>query len=279
MKIEIRELEERKAKLVISDASPAVVNTLRRILVSEVPKMAIETVEFHMGTIRDEDGTEYESKTPLFDEIIAHRLSLVPVPTDLELFTFKEDCTCGGEGCPNCEIMYAINKIGPCTVYSGDLEPLGDEALSVKESLIPIVVLNDKQAILVYATAVLGQGKQHTKWQAAHAVGYQYYPDVEIDHKKCDMGGRCVESCPKGVLEKKDGKVVKTADFERCNLCTACEEVCELGAIKVPYDEEKFIFRFETDGSYSAREALVQALEIGVGVFDDFKASISEIKE
>ena len=134
MDIQILELTDQTARLVIDGTEPHIVNALRRSLLSEVPKMAIEDVEFHMGSIIDEDGNEYESASPLFDEIIASRLGMIPIPTDLEAFTFRDECKCKGEGCPSCTIMYSLNKKGPCTVYSGDMEPLGDKSLSVTVS-------------------------------------------------------------------------------------------------------------------------------------------------
>ncbi|MEM2979526.1 MAG: DNA-directed RNA polymerase subunit D, partial [Methanomassiliicoccales archaeon] len=72
MEIKILELTETKAKFILSGANPEVANALRRCLISEIPKMAIDTVEFHLGPIMDEEGNEYESVSPLFDEIIAH---------------------------------------------------------------------------------------------------------------------------------------------------------------------------------------------------------------
>src|SRR6266571_693601 len=95
--------------------------------VADVAKSkAIEDVEFHLGTVQDESGKEYESLSPMFDEILSHRLGMVPIPTDLDLFVRRDKCTCGGEGCPSCTIMFVLNKKGPCTVYSGDLEPVAD---------------------------------------------------------------------------------------------------------------------------------------------------------
>src|SRR5207302_184350 len=79
-------------RLLIEETEPSYANALRRVLVSDVPKMAIEDVEFHLGPIRAEDGKEYESVSPLFDEMIAHRLGLVPIPTDLGLYNRREDC-------------------------------------------------------------------------------------------------------------------------------------------------------------------------------------------
>src|SRR2546430_2105435 len=120
-------------RLLIEETEPSYANARRRVLVSDVPKMAIEDVEFHLGPIRAEDGKEYESVSPLFDEMIAHRLGLVPIPTDLGLYNRREDCpTCHGEGCPNCTIIYSVNKRGPGLVTSGDLEPIAEHEGSTR---------------------------------------------------------------------------------------------------------------------------------------------------
>src|SRR5206468_12190724 len=172
MKIKVLSAAPEAMRLLIEETEPAYANALRRVLVADVPKMAIEDVEFHLGPIRAEDGKEYESVAPLFDEIISHRLGLVPIPTDLQLFVPKATCpTCHGEGCPNCTIIYSLNKRGPGVVTSGDLEPIGDPKLKPKDGQIPIVKLGNGQALLIYATATLGTGRDHAKWQVAHGVG------------------------------------------------------------------------------------------------------------
>ena len=278
-------------KFIISDTTPSFVNTLRRVLLVNVPKMAIEDVEFHLGPIRDSDGKEYESISPLFDEIIAHRLGLIPIPTDLKLFKFRDECDCKGEGCPNCTIMYNMNKKGPCTVYSGDLEPLGDVKFRINEDLIPIVKLDENQALLIYATSELGTGKKHAKWQATSGVGYKYYPLIEIDKSICTdpdaCGHACIESCPKNLFELKNNKIVLKDNFEDCTLCNTCVEACkpknkkgeELGpAIMIKGDDSKFIFRFETDGSLTAKEALDFSLNFLENKFNDFRDQISSLK-
>ena len=207
MQIEFLELTDTKATFVISGTAPYFVNALRRTLIADVPKMAIEDVEFHLGPIRDASGKEFESIFPIFDEMVAHRIGLLPIPTDLDVFTFREKCKCGGEGCPSCRIMYKLNKMGPCTVYSGDLEPLDDPKLAVKDDLIPIVKLTDGQAPLIYATAYLGTSSMHAKWQTCSGVGYRYMPIVDIDNKKCNGDGKCVEKCPAQILKMDKKKV------------------------------------------------------------------------
>lgn len=259
MQIEIIEMTDTKARFILKDGTPGLANALRRVLISDIPKMAIDTVEFHLGPIMV-DGREYESITPLFDEIVSHRLGLVPVPTDHELFTFQEECVCDGEGCPNCSIMYSLNKIGPCTVYSGDLIPLGNELLKVKDELIPIIELGDGQAVLVYAIARMGTAQQHVKWQATHGVGYKYMPKLKVEASRCDGQGKCVDLCPCGVFAM-DGKVAVVAKPLECNICRSCLKFCDMQAISLVDDDTQFIFTMETDGSLTASQTLDYALK------------------
>jgi DNA-directed RNA polymerase subunit D len=290
MKFKILESNDYFLKIIISDTSPSFVNTLRRVLVANVPKMAIEDVEFHLGPIRDSTGKEYESISPLFDEIIAHRLGLIPIPTDLSLYSYRDQCDCKGEGCPNCTIMYTLNKKGPCTVYSGDLEPLGDTKFRITNDLIPLVKLGENQALLIYATAELGTTYKHVKWQPTSGVGYKYYPTIEIDNKlftDAKFVDKCVEICPKNIFSKKGKDLVVSGREEDCTLCNSCVEVCkEIAkdkekndtAVKIHGDETKFIFRVETDGSIKVNDAMKFALEFLEEKFADFRDQVSKLK-
>jgi len=276
VKLEFRKLTETRALVVVEDSSPAMMNAIRQTLVSDIPKMAIENVEFHLGPIRDQDGREYESISPLFDEILSHRLGMVPIPTDLDFFNTREDCECEGEGCPKCSIMYVLNKKGPCTVYSGDMEPVGDSSLKIKEDLIPLVKLSEGQSPLIYATAILGTGREHAKWQVCHGVGYKYYPIIKINAKKCDKSGACVRICPRDVFVEGDKKI-EIADVEACTLCMSCIQECDNDAITVEGDNTKFILTFETDGSVSAQRAFEYALGVLMEKADAFRESVSSL--
>lgn len=286
MKLTVRELTDTKCVFVVDDVRSDMVNTLRRTLVAHVPKMAIDEVEFHMGPIRDEEGNEYDSNSALFDEMIAHRLSLVPIPTDLEHFTFRDQCECGGSGCPHCTIIYVMNKKGPCTVYSGDLQPLGDMSLKIKQELIPIVKLKEKQALLIYATAILGKGRQHAKWQPVTVCGYMNYPKLTInkDAKSDDLEA-IVNSFPEGVLALEKGKL-KIKDLtpleardpsyydspELDSINGIDKKVIDIG-----YEDDKFVFRFETDGAITAKDALNYALDHLSNKFDELRDEISAL--
>ena len=275
MQVTIQELKTRHASLEIDEASANRVNAIRRTLIADVPKLAIEDVEFHLGPIRDEaTGKDYDSSTSMFDEAVALRLGLLPLPTDLGQFRRKSECTCGGAGCPSCQVMYSIDKKGPCTVYARDVVPLGDPSLAVLEPEVPIVRLGAHQALLAYATAIVGSARDHAKWQVAHAVGMSPYPHVKIA-KKAGCSDACLRRvsgvCPVKILPYADGKLSVT-DESKCILCGACEKECEHGSITVVPDEHKFLFEFETDGSLSAREALRYALK-------DLKRRFEELRE
>ena len=266
MKIEVLKLEKNYAKLLIKDTNTSIVNALRRTMVADVPKMAIEDVEFHLGTVQDESGKEYESLSPMFDEILSHRLGMVPIPTDLDLFVRRDACTCGGEGCPSCTIMFVLNKKGPCTVYSGDLEPVADPKWRVVDDLIPLVKLGEGQAPLIYATAQLGTGKEHAKWTPVCGIGFYKMPELTFHHSKIDDPQALAKSCPRNLLFVEGSKVV-IPHPEDCPACMACVEAGE-GAVDVKFQHGNFVFFFETDGSLTALRALREGLKILRGRFE-----------
>jgi DNA-directed RNA polymerase subunit D len=278
MEIKIEELNDTYARFVLSDASPETANALRRVLLSEVPKMAIDNVEFHLGQMHDQEGREYESISPLFDEIVAHRLGLVPIPTDLDLMVERSKCSCGGEGCPSCQIIYSMQCYGPTEVFSGDLKPLGDASLAVKDEHIPITRLGEGQGAFIYAYAELGTAKRHAKWQGTSGVSYRHMPKVKIDASKCDNGGTCIGVCPKDVFKVEGKGKVIVAEEKACILCNQCIKVCKTKAITLVAEEDKFIFEFETDGSLTAKKTLLVALDILEKKFDAFREQVSSLE-
>src|SRR2546429_9169083 len=102
MKIKVLSKSDDAMQLLLEETEPSYANALRRGLVSDVPKMAIEDGEFHLGPIRADDGKEYESVGPLFAEMIAQRLGLVPIPPGLAPYKRPAACPAGhGVGGPH----------------------------------------------------------------------------------------------------------------------------------------------------------------------------------
>ncbi len=55
---------------------------------------------------------------------------------------------------------------------------------------------------------------------------------VKIIKEKCSGCGNCVDVCPFGVLEIKDGKAI-VKDIKNCRKCGACMHACPNHAIKI----------------------------------------------
>src|SRR3970040_1534284 len=254
MKVKVLESTSTSRAIPFDTVSPALLNALRRTLLADVPKMAIEDVEFHLGPIRTEDGKEYESVAPLFDEIISHRLGLVPLPTDLGLFVPRSECpNCKGEGCSTCTIIYSLNKRGPTTVLSGDLEPIGDPKLKPADPDIPIVKLGEGQALLIYATAILGTGREHAKWQVAHGVGYRFVPMLKAGGKTFEASEAKVPLCQDHIIKP----TVEEETVELRSDCKMCKKFADAYGVKtvtIFQDPSKIELRFETAGRLSPKE-------------------------
>lgn len=279
MKLTVVEASDAALRVRFDDVAPHVVNALRRTLIADVPKMAIEDVEFHLGPIRGEDGKEYESVAPLFDEVVAQRLGLVPIPTDLKLFNRRQECpNCKGEGCPSCTIIYSLNKRGPATVFSGDLEPIGDPSLRVKDPNIPLTKLGDGQALLVYATAQLGTGREHAKFQVAQGVGYSFVPILKVGAKTFEAAQSKVPPCVDHILvPTKDEEVVELRTD--CKACKKFAEEYNTKSVKVSWDQRKVELHFETDGSLNSTDTFLAALDILEKRFREIEALATGMSE
>lgn len=143
----------------LEDATPAFANALRRTMIGDVPTLAIE------------DVTINQNKSGLFDEIIAHRLGMVPWEFDPDNYKTREECDCE-DGCAQCTVTMVLDKEGEGTVTAGDMTVTDDEVTAANPDM-KIVDLQEDSAIELEATAQLGRGKDHAKWQAANAA-YAY---------------------------------------------------------------------------------------------------------
>jgi DNA-directed RNA polymerase subunit D len=162
MKVKILERSTTRMKFLVEDSTVAFANALRRTMKNEVPTMAIEDVDFE------------ENTSGLFDEIVAHRLGLIPLTFSRTVYSMKDVCKCAGKGCSRCEVTLVLERQGPCVVRAGDLKSAADDVRSTDPN-IPIVELLEGQRIKLECIAQLGTGAEHAKWQASH-VGYMYKP-------------------------------------------------------------------------------------------------------
>ncbi len=251
----------------IAGITEGMANSLRRTLINDIPKMAIDKVVFRHGQIRDSLGNVFDSSLPLFDEMVAQRLGMIPILTDPKM-NFRDECSCGGRGCSLCTVSYSIDKTGPGEVYSGDLVAFtGNTDLKPTDLYIPIVKLGPKQALLVTAEATMGTAREHAKWQVTSGVSYKYHREFTINKQDYKGWEEIKQKFKQSIISESQSKITITDDFQQkelmsfINTCIRQSKVNELSQIEVKEFTDRFVFKFETDGSLSASKTLEVALQ------------------
>ncbi len=164
--IRLLEEDEKSVRVMLSDTPLAVANALRRFAINEVPTMAVEEILI------------IENSSSMPNDVLAHRISLIPFISDIDRYVAPEECGCGNRlGCERCAVRFVLRaeaKDEPVTVYSGDMIP-EDESTKVKpvSPKIPIVKLAPGQKIEMELYVRVGKGRKHAKWQAAIASLYE----------------------------------------------------------------------------------------------------------
>ncbi len=258
----MRKIDGSEMKFVLSGVTPAFANAIRREAMRSVPIMAVDEVEF------------VKNDSAIYDEILAHRLAMVPLRTPLEGYSLPGECKCKDGRCPECAAELSIDVEGPTTVTSADLKSSDDEVTPVGGP-IPLVKLLEGQGLKFTAIARLGFGKDHAKWQPG-IVAYKYMPIIDIDLKKCNVCKKCVEACPRDVFEIKEGKL-HVKDLESCSECKSCSEVCPEDAVKVSGDPTKFIFVVESFGSLPPDQIILRAIDSLKGKFEEFSKLVKKL--
>ena len=179
-KIEIISSTDETIEFRLKNADLSFANSLRRIIISEVPTLAIDMVQV------------YENTSPLFDEFIVRRLGLIPlVSEDVGSYSYSNDCTCK-EGCERCKVDFHLKikceaEDDHRDVTSDDIMPL-IPTCSVKpvkyDTPIVIAKLKKGQSIKMSLTAKKGMGKQHAKWSPVCTCVMKPVPRVEIFKKE-----------------------------------------------------------------------------------------------
>ncbi len=249
--------EYNRTTLLIKDTTPAFVNALRRIIIESVPTMAIEDIEFK------------QNSSILYDEMIALRLGLLPMKTDLTSYNLPAKCTCKGEGCAKCTITMTLSAKGPCTVYASDLKSKDPAIVPVYPDM-PIVKLLKGQELELEAKACLGLGRIHAKWVPAF-VNYTYEPKVTVNNASPKMA-QFKDKFPPQIF---DGNKISEKKIIELGFIDACDGVCE-EIVKVEYSDKNFIFTIESFGQLSLKEIVKQAAGILKEQADEFSKEMEK---
>jgi DNA-directed RNA polymerase II subunit RPB3 len=184
------------------DTDISMANSLRRIMIAEVPTLAIDLVEFQDNT------------SCLLDEFIAHRLGLIPLrsESDMSAWNYHFECNCD-EYCDKCSVQISLDcdfnrmihqkpiheqdrlirvtsrdlKFSTPSVsavhFSSEEELVrsSDSGIPIIDEGITIIELGPGQKIKFTAIAKKGIGKEHAKWSPVCTVALKYDPIVKLN--------------------------------------------------------------------------------------------------
>ncbi len=289
VKTKVIEESDEKIAILLSDTDRAFVNAIRRTLISDTPKMAIDTVRFEMGTI-EQDGEVWETNGPLPDEVVAQRLAMIPIPTKHDEFHFQGSCpTCAelvieDRGCPQCTMIYTCKVFGTedgRIVTAGDMSFLGaGGSISEKYHSIPITRLSRGQMIEFYATAIMGRGRDHAKWSPVCGTTFSPRQVGVLNNKtkakilwNLNLTITAKDFGSNGRLED-IGKIAQLID-DLHHVGEGTEESREFkDAITLEDVPGEFILSFESDGSMTARVAFQKAIQELSGRFGELEEDL-----
>lgn len=273
--INILELSRYQLKFELLNTDLSIANSLRRIIIAEVPTMAVDIVEIK------------ENTSALHDELIAHRLGLLPlVSTDVDKFELNDKCDYCLSMCGKCSVTYSLHAI--CSdrdqmevttrhikpTYETNVIPvhyLDDQGR--EEDPILIMKLSKNQQLDMNLVAKKGIGKTHAKWQPVATCSMRKQPTVEIDQDKVNRDlpvekrQEFVASCPKRVFRFNDVRnTVEIEDADKCVLCIECVRFTQAQgqerAVKIGEQDDKFLFIVESTGVMPPEDIVTRAMKI-----------------
>jgi DNA-directed RNA polymerase subunit D len=248
MEIQKINTKNSELKFIIKGVTPAYVNAIRRFGMDYVPTLAIEDVEIVKNT------------SIMYDEILAHRLGLIPLTTDLKSYTLPE-----GEINAMNSVVLTLNENEPSMIHSKNFNTKDPKVKPVFDDF-QIVELLEGQELELIATAVMGQGKVHAKWSPAN-IYYSYEPIIEVNSPKD------ISKFPPQVI--KNGKIDKSL-INTPELVDACTGVSD--EVKVTYKKDSFILTVESFGQLPSEEILVEVTNQFNTQLDELSKLIKEIK-
>lgn len=295
-KVDILSVQPQEIKFILSETDTSVANTLRRIMIAEVPTLAIDLVEF------------YDNSTVLNDEYIAHRLGLIPLryqPLDSmkgadcsEVFLNHRDCVCY-EHCMRCSVEFELDVaykvtgeedvLAPMTVTSKDLKSNNelvqpahflseDEQDAAQDDGVAIVKLGPGQRLKLKAIARLGISKEHAKWCPVAVATYRFWPEIHINDEQMatlslEQKREIVESCPDRILALDEVTGEVRAVENAWDIATYTEDLKfaqksmkkrqeDDDFVTITQSTDRFIFNVETTGAMDADEVVMTALRV-----------------
>jgi DNA-directed RNA polymerase subunit D len=258
MDITVLKKDQNKTIFKVTKINPAIANAIRRYIVAFVPTMAIDELEIK------------KNGSALYDEMIALRMGLIPLKTDLKSYKLWEDAEDQRPKSAQYELKLTLKTKGPCTVYSSDIKSQDPKVIPAFDKL-PIVKLLENQELEFIATARLGQGREHSKFSPGLVI-YRGIPELQTT--KDSNIKTCMEKLSEIITKK--GNSLEIKDLTKWN--ESNENICETNGIEVTSSKTDFLFTIESWGQLPPKEMVAQATNMLDKKLSEFEAAVKKIK-
>ena len=220
---------------VVSDINVSLANAIRRS-VNEIPVLAIDEADV------------YKNDSALYDEIIAHRLGLIPLKNQ----KMKADQTV--------EMKFKIKGKGDKTdVLSGEL---GDQVVYPD---MPIVILSEGQEVEIVARARTGLGINHAKFSPG-ILFYKHLPKIKISGEG-EKQSELAEIYPDAF--EMFGEKLKIKDATKFDL--EQDDMKDYPGVEISYGDD-LVLTVESWGQMDAKDVFVEACKA-------LKGNLSEVSK
>lgn len=218
-------------KYLIKGTNYTFLNTLRRTIMTTVPCLAIDEIQI------------YNNDSITFDEMLANRLGLLPIKTDVTSYK-KGD-----------KVKLVLEKVGPCIVTSKDIK-CTDPKIEILDKKIIITKLGKEESLKLEMTALMNTGSQNVRFQPA-IVSYNQIS--EIDNNTVKDAKKIIDEMPKGSVELKAGKLFFIDPYNIKNQNQHLD-ILRKNGVSVEYSEIDYILTLELTGQLTAKEVLDSAV-------------------
>lgn len=261
--INISYLTNSSANLDLINIDTSLANAFRRIMIAEIPTVAIEKVFIEQNT------------SVIQDEVLASRLGLIPLlvsPDQLEWQGSNDNSvenTVAFQLNVKCTRDPETNEIRNSNVYAKDLVfqpfevqnfPEGEEP-RVGYPDILIAKLGPGQEIALSCWAVLGIGADHAKFSPVATASYRLMPQIEIlGH--IDNPKKFQECFTPGVIALRDSDgQPEVVDPRRDTVSREVLRHPEFdGKVKLGRKQGHFIFNIESVGAMTPAEIFLKSV-------------------
>lgn len=257
--MKLKKLNEDKKNMKLSfeikDSDEAFVNAIRRTIIEEVPTLAIEDLEVK------------ENSSALYDEMLALRIGLTPIKTDLKSYRLPENEDEFTERSARCTLQFILKAGKKGYVYAEEAQSKDSKCNFVNPKM-PLVKLAAKQKLDIVMWAVMGQGKDHIKWCPGLAW-YKQVADINVNNKK-ELVEKFKAKFPPQIMD--NGKISKDKILKE-DLVDAVDGVCD-ELVKVTYSDKDYQFILESWGQLKCPEILNESANILLGKVEEMEALI-----